>query len=105
MDWCYLSSSRASDDILLMWYRRVVEKFEAHVGEYVWLATLEIVQITSFGLLLGFMALTLILFVGVYGMNWPVCSVCEISLGALAATSIPSAFPVSVQEPLVFLPR
>jgi len=51
------------------------------------------------------MALTSILFVGVYGMNWPVCSVCEISLGALAATSMSSAFPVSVQEPLVFLPR
>jgi len=74
-------------------------------GNTLWLATLEIAQIISFELLLGFMTLTLILFVGVYGMNWPVCSVCEISLGALVATSMSSAFPVSVQEPLVFLPR
>jgi hypothetical protein len=35
VDWCYLPSSGASGGILLMWDRGVVEKFEAHVGEYV----------------------------------------------------------------------
>jgi hypothetical protein len=34
-DRCYLPSSRASGGILLMWDRRVVEKLEAQVGEYV----------------------------------------------------------------------
>jgi hypothetical protein len=74
-------------------------------GNTPWLAAFEIVQSISLGLLLGYMALTSILFVGVYGMNWLVCSVCGISLGALVATSMSSDFPVSVQEPRVFLPR
>jgi exonuclease III len=33
VDWCYLPSSEAFGGILLMWDRRVVEKFEAHVGD------------------------------------------------------------------------
>jgi hypothetical protein len=106
VDWCYLPSSEAFGGILLMWDRRVVEKFEACGGANTsWLVALEIVQITSLGLLLGFMALTLILFVGVYGMNWLVCSICGISFSALVATSMSSTFLVSVQEPLVFLLR
>jgi len=35
VDWFYLPSSGASSGILLMWDRRIVEKFEAHVGEFV----------------------------------------------------------------------
>jgi hypothetical protein len=35
LDWCYLPSSGASGGILLMWDRRVKEKIEVCVGEYV----------------------------------------------------------------------
>jgi hypothetical protein len=34
-DWCYLASNGAAGGILLMWDRRVVEKVEAYVGEFV----------------------------------------------------------------------
>jgi hypothetical protein len=34
-DWCFLPSSGASSGILLMWDRRVVEKFEVLVGDHV----------------------------------------------------------------------
>lgn len=35
LDWCYLPSSGASGGILHMWDRRVMEKIEVCVGEYV----------------------------------------------------------------------
>jgi len=103
-DWCYLPSSGASGGILLMWDRRLVEKLEAHVGEYVVACNFRNCADNFIWALAG-----------VYGpnldpfrrslWNWLVCSVCRISLGALVATSMSSAFPVSVQVPLVFLPR
>jgi hypothetical protein len=34
-DWCYLPSRGAAGGILLMWDRRVVEKVEVYVGEFV----------------------------------------------------------------------
>jgi len=104
-DWCYLPSSGASGGILLMWDRRVVEKLEAHVGAYVVACSFRNCadNFTS-------------AFAGVYGPNldplhrslWDELAgllSLWISLGALVATSMSSAFPVSVQEPRVFLPR
>jgi exonuclease III len=34
-DWCYLASSGASGGMLLMWDKRIVEKIDVFVGEYV----------------------------------------------------------------------
>ena len=34
VDWVFLGSNGASDDILLMWDRRLVEKLEDTVGQY-----------------------------------------------------------------------
>ena len=34
VDWLYLGSEGASDDIVLMWDRRVVEKLEEAVGNF-----------------------------------------------------------------------
>jgi endonuclease/exonuclease/phosphatase family metal-dependent hydrolase len=35
VDWCYLASRGASGSILIMWDRRIVEKIEVYVGEFV----------------------------------------------------------------------
>jgi hypothetical protein len=35
VDWCYLASCGASGGILIMWDRRIVEKIEVYVGEFV----------------------------------------------------------------------
>jgi hypothetical protein len=82
-----------------------VEKLEAHVGAYVVACSFRNCadNFTS-------------AFAGVYGPNldplhrslWDELAgllSLWISLGALVATSMSSAFPVSVQEPRVFLPR
>jgi len=35
VDWCYLASRGASGGILIMWDRRIVEKMDVYVGEFV----------------------------------------------------------------------
>jgi hypothetical protein len=35
VDWCYLASHGASGGILIMWDRRIVEKMDVYVGEFV----------------------------------------------------------------------
>jgi endonuclease/exonuclease/phosphatase family metal-dependent hydrolase len=35
VDWCYLASRGASGGILIMWNRRIVEKIDVYVGEFV----------------------------------------------------------------------
>lgn len=39
VDWTFLAFDRVSGGVLIMWYRRVVEKLKKYVGEYtmVWL--------------------------------------------------------------------
>jgi hypothetical protein len=56
------------DGILLMWNRRVVEKIEVCVGEYVVACSLRTILLLGF--LWGFTVLITILFEDLYGRNW-----------------------------------
>ena len=53
MDWCYSSSTGASRRVLVMWDRRVVEKIEKCIGEYIVASSFRNVEDGFSGLLRG----------------------------------------------------